>query len=284
MDSIELLFYAMAFCIGVAWAAHQVVKATKDLETTHAKLQQDLRPQFRPSVMTTTHTAPPLTTRTATIRPLPREPVQVRFDEQLLQRLQGTSKPVYDKIAMLKWARSIITLIRQAEFEINDAQLQLKTEDYRSATSAVTAALEYMTKAVLYCFGEKPDAVVGELEPLKLVSLRLKEQERLKFDECIEQISRIYMIEEELENQTNQETETLLNTKNAPCLVDSAAKIVKAFRETLAEHFGAEIPELYETCPKCKSIYIEMWNIERTSVTYVCRLCRHIWEQTRNTW
>jgi len=73
----------------------------------------------------------------------------------------------------------------------------------------------------------------------------------------------------------------LFDKEIAKGVFESASKIVNLFKRIMDDHFAAEIPELNEVCPKCRSLDIYVSSFSEENVNSVCCLCHHTWTESR---
>lgn len=191
-----------------------------------------------------------------------------------------TARPAATKNFIENWRRSIAGLIRLAECNLQTAKLQASTLNHKAAVEAAVTAVENVARALLHCFGEKPEIDAGQEEPLKLLTRRLREQERPEFEQAIDQLVQL---------RSSKIVQTYLSKRNiyAPFIskarteqtIETAEKIFTRFRKIIDEHFATEIPELRETCPNCHTLNITLWNFDQQGSTYECNECKHKWTQ-----
>jgi HEPN domain-containing protein len=201
--------------------------------------------------------------------PTPRPPFQPQ-----------TARPATTNKFIENWRRSIVGLIRLAECNLQTAKLQASTLNHKAAVEAAVTAVENVARALLHCFGEKPEIDAGQEEPLRLLARRLRQEERAEFEQAIDQLTQL---------RRSKIVQTYLSKRNlyTPFVskarteqtIETAQKIFTQFKKTIDEHFATEIPELRETCPNCHTLNITLWNFNHQGSTYECNECKHKWTQ-----
>ena len=125
-------------------------------------------------------------------------------------------------------------------------QLTLHREGVNGSVAVPKRArIENIARALIHCYGGKPDPSSGQEEALKLLSRRLKGVEKIEFENAPHNVARINqnrivlksILRHNVQNQLFDETRTRQ-------IVESASKIVRPFTRIIIEHFGEEIPEL----------------------------------------
>jgi len=84
-----------------------------------------------------------------------------------------------------QWKRSITGLTRLAHQNLNIAREILKQKNYEGATKAASTSVENIARALIHCFGDKPNPTSGQEEPLKIIANRFAGDERTEFKEAI---------------------------------------------------------------------------------------------------
>jgi HEPN domain-containing protein len=180
------------------------------------------------------------------------------------------------------WRRSIPGLVKLAQRNLTYAKQRLDTGDYKTAVEAAVTSVENMSRALLHCYGEKPETNSGQEETLKLLSLRFKGNERIQFERAIEDIIRLHQNKIVHRYLVIHNISTFLHSRaRATTIFDSASRINNVFERIIDEHFATEIPELREVCPKCRALDISVWSFNGNAVSYSCNLCHHRWAQPR---
>jgi uncharacterized protein (UPF0332 family) len=212
----------------------------------------------------TTYTGPVYPPRPASPQPVPSSQV---FDETVSSRtLVGT------------WRRSVVGLVRLAQRNVMIAKQRLRVGDCRTAVDAAVTSVENVSRALLHCYGEKPQRSSGQEEALKLLCLRFKGKEKVEFERAVEEVVRLHhnkVVQRYL--QTHNLGTFLFNRTRASVIVDSASRTVALFAQIIDEHFATEIPELREACPKCHGLDVLMWSFSNGAANYTCNLCGHRW-------
>ena len=161
-------------------------------------------------------------------------------------------RPQYDKdntrALLWNWRRSIAGLIFLAQRNMNSARMHLGVKSYDAAAQYASTSVENIARALIHCYGGKPDESSGQEEALRLLSERLEEDEKGKFDEAIRTVACMYAGAMPSDNCSSDPLPARplseLETRQA---VESASKIVKLFQQIMINHFREEIPELLAT-------------------------------------
>lgn len=187
------------------------------------------------------------------------------------------------KTLVRNWRNSIMGLIKLADRNLKAAKGHLESKNHRLAVETASTAVENMARALIHCYGGKPDLGPGQEEPLRMLSVRFKGEEKAEFERAIHNITRIshsriaqrYISRHEVQIQLVDET-------LAKEILESTSNVVDLFKRILTDHFAAEIPELqYETCPKCHSLDIWTSVFDQFTVNYQCIRCRFKWTGPR---
>jgi DNA-directed RNA polymerase subunit M/transcription elongation factor TFIIS len=197
---------------------------------------------------------------------------------------QARNEPLNNNKILENWRKSILGLIKLAENNLQRAEFYITTMNYKEAVDAAATSIENISRALLHCYGEKPDPNSCQEEPLRIVARRLQVEERARFEKAVDEAVQIYRNKIFgtclLENGVQI---SFLNEARTRQTVEIATKIVVQFRQIIEEHFGTEIAELSEKCPKCGALSISLWAFNIQGATYQCNICSHKWTQPCNT-
>ncbi|MEM3731883.1 MAG: hypothetical protein QXE74_08990 [Candidatus Bathyarchaeia archaeon] len=186
----------------------------------------------------------------------------------------------FSKNIVENWRKSIVGLIKLAESNLKLAKSHLATQNYRGAVNAAITSVENISRALLHGFGEKPDPSLGQEEPLMMVARRLRGEERARFERMVKEAAKICRNKISEELPLEHDTSTLLLAEGkARRIVTAATNVVNEFKRIIQEHFGTEIAELSEKCPKCQSLTISVWAFNQHGTNYQCEICGHKWIQ-----
>ncbi len=176
------------------------------------------------------------------------------------------------------WCRSVVGLLRLADKNLQSAQGHLKLRNYRNCIMAASTSVENVARALIHCFGGKPDPDSGQQEPLRLSVSRLQNEEKARFEEAVNLVEYIDRNRRTLEHpSTNEIRSHLFDESKAKEILRSASEIISLFKRIIISHFVTEIPELGEICPKCGSSESSIWGFNELTVNYQCNVCRHNW-------
>jgi DNA-directed RNA polymerase subunit M/transcription elongation factor TFIIS len=196
--------------------------------------------------------------------------------------LQLADERVTSKALVEAWRKSVLGLIRLAVTNLQLARSQAEVMNSKGAVEAAATSIENVSRALLHCYGEKPDLNSGQEEPLRLLARRLQGEERAQFEKAIDEVGQLYWnktVEAYISEKSIQTP--LLNEARTQQILETATKIVAQFRRIMDEHFGTEIAELCEKCTKCGSLNISVWAFDAQEATYQCNICGYKWIQPR---
>jgi hypothetical protein len=194
---------------------------------------------------------------------------------------QVAGQGVASKAWVETWRKSIVGLVRLAQGNLASARRSLETRDCDAAVERGMTSVENISRALIHCYGEKPELQPGQEETLQLLSRRLNGNERTAFEKAIEVMIQLYGSRPVNEHPStcNIGFPFILTKARTKRIIDSASEIVTLFTQIIHEHFATEIPELLEACPKCHAIDISMWSLSQESACYACNICGHKWSQ-----
>jgi len=152
------------------------------------------------------------------------------------------------KVLVEKWRKSIIGLVRLAEKNLELARERLELKYHKTAIQAASTSVENIARALIHCYGDKPDDSSGQEEALWMLSRRLEANEKRDFEKAIDTVARIGYNRSALTYLSKHNVQTqLFDETRARQILDSASKIVSLFKNMLIEHFGEEMPALLST-------------------------------------
>lgn len=158
--------------------------------------------------------------------------------------LNSSRKP---RMLIEQWKRSIIGLTRLAHQNLNTAREFLKLKNYEGATKAASTSVENIARALIHCYGDKPNPTSGQEEPLKMIAHRLAGDEREEFNEAINSLPNLphnHAVLKYLPLHNGTNNPNYYNAKQAEEAVQETQKIIKLFRRIMIKHFAIEIPEI----------------------------------------
>lgn len=207
---------------------------------------------------------------------------------QILPRPVPPPRPPYvpvsgvripQKTMLQTWRDSIVGLIKLAQKNLKYAETCLARGDYEASVEAAATSTENMSRALLHCYGEKPELDSGQEEALRLLALRFAGKEKEDFENTIVEIIRLYNYGavQQWFSKHNIDSSFLVTKSSAKQVLASASNISTHFYQIIKEHFASEIPELGKACPKCHTLNITMLTRSATDATYLCGQCGHRW-------
>jgi hypothetical protein len=171
------------------------------------------------------------------------------------------------------WKNSIIGLVKLADQNLQLARRYMSEGVFRPAILTADTSLENMSRALIHCYGGKPETEAGQEEPLKLICGRFGRLEKEEFEKGIHTAREIGNYARNLP-QTTEPSES--QTRK---VLESARYAVDLFKRILVEHFATEIPELNEACPKCHSLNIWIGSLNPNQANCECQNCHHKWAE-----
>jgi len=191
---------------------------------------------------------------------------------------QAEDEPVNSWSLIENWRKSIVGLIKLAESNLHTAKFQASVINHKAVAEAAATSVENISRALLHCYGEKPDLNSGQEEPLRLLARRFQGQEKVRFEKAIDevvQLCRNRIVQACLAKRNIQAP--LLTEARTKQIVETAVRIFTQFRQIIDEHFATEMPELREGCPNCHALNITLWAFSPQGSTHQCGVCGHKW-------
>jgi hypothetical protein len=170
-----------------------------------------------------------------------------------------------------KWKKSIVGLVMLSDHHLRLAKTHHSIANFYLATQSAATAAENISRALIHCYGEKPEIDQGQIEPLQLLSPRLEETERKDLEEAIVEVTYVHV------NSKNLREEAEFNSGEVLKIVESASKAVNVLKGIIVRHFAAEIPELSIACPKCQSLDLSDFSEIDGYTKHKCMNCYHEW-------
>jgi hypothetical protein len=286
---LDLPIILLGILIGLILAAKEIAKNERRKATQRPDTQTGDSVQQTPTQLpsTTEYTLPTsFTPRTLNdsvsdiLRDAAREADVRRGIPRSPPRSQVANETFNGKRFIENWRQSVVGLIKLAESNLQIAKSQAAILNHKASAEAAATSVENVSRALLHCFGEKPDLNSGQEEPLRLLARRLQGEERARFERAIDeavQLCRNKIVQSYLSEKNIQAP--LLNTAKTQQILETAMRIVNQFKQIIDEHFATEIPELRERCPKCGAINITLWTFGSQGSTYQCYVCSYKWVQ-----
>lgn len=167
-------------------------------------------------------------------------------------RTLGTTPNIFNsnrkpRLLIEQWKQSIIGLTRLAHQNLNTAQALLKNKNYEGASKAASTSVENIARALIHCYGDKPNPTSGQEEPLKMMTNRLAEDERAEFTEAINSLAKLprnHAVLKHLPVHNGMNNPHYYNAQRAESTVQESQKIIRLFRQIMIRHFAIEIPEI----------------------------------------
>jgi hypothetical protein len=178
------------------------------------------------------------------------------------------------------WRTSIIGLVQLSERNLQAARSQAAMNNRKAAAELAVTSVENISRALLHCYGEKPEQNPGQEEPLRLLSRRLQGEEKAQFEKAVgetAQLCRERTVQAEIPEK-GVEAPSLCEERTQHVL-GIATRIVAQFKHIIIENFATEIPELGEWCPECGAFTVYLWAFGPEGSTCQCSTCRHSWTQ-----
>lgn len=229
----------LGFILGFA------IAALRDFSSKREKAAKTLTTERKPAVPSTITYYPPRYQGIERVRRRLWELSRARH----LSR-QGLITAEKGKSLVQNWRKSIVGLTKLADENLTVAKEHLETSDYESAVQSAFTSVENIARALIHCFGGKPDPSSGQEEALRMLSRRFVGDEKIEFENAIDIVAKICHNRIVLGClSTHNMRISLFDRSQTKRILESASKIVGLFKQILTHYFSTEIPELNEACP-----------------------------------
>lgn len=104
---------------------------------------------------------------------------------------QSTFRRINQLQIATEWRRAVGNLIRDATLQMTEAKKQLVLLDTINAVLAASMAVEKMARALLHCYGIKPEPSYGQAEALRLLQAIAKENQNQNVQKSIDFVEKI---------------------------------------------------------------------------------------------
>jgi DNA-directed RNA polymerase subunit M/transcription elongation factor TFIIS len=196
-----------------------------------------------------------------------------------------TDREPFSRNVVQTWRGSVVGLVRLAERNLRYAKQRLERMDDETAVELAMTSVENVSRALLHCYGDKPDLGSGQVEALTMLDRRFSGQERIQYQQAVQKIAQVYRSRLAHKELLKPYTDCTLNqtrAKTAESILDTASEVFFHFSRIIRENFAAEIPQLGENCPKCHTLDVSvMCHMDRTT-RYACTVCGHSWDEPGN--
>jgi HEPN domain-containing protein len=143
------------------------------------------------------------------------------------------------------WQKSIIGLVELSKRNLESANVELKAKNYAGSVRTASASVENISRALIHCFGGKPDLCSSQTEALKLLVSRFSLEEKRDFEEVIDNVTVIFQFKETLKNTARKGIFAhSLNREEARHILRLSSSVIRHFQRILVKEFGEEIPLL----------------------------------------
>lgn len=183
------------------------------------------------------------------------------------------------KMLRERWRQSIVQLCKLSDSNLSLAERQLEAGYYKEAVEAVATSVENIARALLHCYGEKPEVSSGQEEVLRLLSRRFHDAEKEAFERAVNEVAFTHNNLWVLKHLSASNIETsMFDKEKAEQILKSASRVSKQFKQIMDNHFAAEIPELRDVCPECHSHNFNASRYGSGATTCQCNSCLHSWK------
>jgi uncharacterized protein (UPF0332 family) len=183
------------------------------------------------------------------------------------------------KILRGSWRQSIAKLCKLSDTNLSLAKRHLEARNFKDAVETAATGVENIARALLHCYGEKPEINSGQEEVLRLLSRRFQGAERENFERAVNEVAYIHNNRKVLKHLSTNDIETsMFDRKKAGQILELASIVSKEFKQIMDTHFAAEIPELRDVCPKCHSCNYRTSGHRSGATTCQCSSCLYIWK------
>jgi hypothetical protein len=192
------------------------------------------------------------------------------FSRTFSQIQTRTAKP-REKAMRDEWKQSVIGLLRLSDQNLMLAKAHMTMKDFKSAIQTAGTSVENITRALIHCYGGKPDDDLGQEEVLKMLSRRFSGTERNTFDEMVQEVATIHI------STRDSLQKASCSEKDAQEVTNLANLVNTGIKQIMIIHFTNEIPELDDRCSKCNSFDIQVRRSELQPTSFQCRSCLNSW-------
>ncbi len=143
------------------------------------------------------------------------------------------------------WQRSIMGLVELSKRNLEFAKKEFLINNCAGTIRLASASVENISRALIHCYGGKPDVHSGQIEALRLLLQRFTLEEKIQIEEIIGNMDLVYRYKKALKKATkNNFTICSVKKEYAKQVLELSTNIVKYFRSMLIDKFGDEIPLL----------------------------------------
>lgn len=141
------------------------------------------------------------------------------------------------------WKRAVNNLLLDATIRIGDAQRLLQSGDVVEAVLFASLSVEKIARALLHCYGIKPNTSYGQAEGLRLLHAVVKESLDEDFQKSIETVEEITAAKTSLDlMRSNNATQTrFIDQTTAKHICHEATKTATLYKKIIDEKFAKEL-------------------------------------------
>jgi HEPN domain-containing protein len=177
-----------------------------------------------------------------------------------------------------RWRGSIVKLVRLSDCNRSVAKRYLDVGKFKEAVETAATSVENIARALLHCYGEKPDVGSGQEEALRLLSRRFHDAEKEDFERAVNEVACIHCNRTVLRHVSAGNIETpQFDKEKAEQILESASRVSEQFKQIMDNHFATEIPELRDVCPRCHSHNFNASDHRLGTTIVQCNSCLYIW-------
>jgi hypothetical protein len=148
-------------------------------------------------------------------------------------------------VCVENWRKSIAGLMGLARRNLLSATAFYMEGNFKGSILASSTGVENISRALIHCYGGKPDQSTGQEEALRLLFRRFDGDERVIFEKAIENVELISLAVAKLRIVSSSVVMSQPSEQEgAKQVLEMANKTTYMFIKIIREKFADEIPEL----------------------------------------
>lgn len=150
-------------------------------------------------------------------------------------------RPVQPRFVAI-WRSAVNNLVQSATIHMSEAKRWLQLNNTGAAVLAACMGVEKMARALLHCYGIRPEQNYGQAEALRLLQAIAKENQNERFQEKIGLVEKITAAKASMELRLRSQTATDFPDKTAAeQMFSEAANIIQFYKQIIQEKFATEL-------------------------------------------
>jgi len=167
---------------------------------------------------------------------------RITWEQRPFTRLQTTT-PLNPPNMVTTWKRAVNNLLQDASIRVDDAQRLLQSGDITEAVLFASLSVEKISRALLHCYGIRPNTSYGQAEGLRLLLAIDKESLNEDFQKSIAAIEEITTAKTSLDlmRSNNTDQTRFIDQPTAKHICHEATKIVTLYKKIIEKKFAQEL-------------------------------------------